>query len=172
MEAQSRAQGLLEDEMRVDNSQSSQAAMSQLETFPGQREGGQKEEGEDRDDGEQVDVVHRSLKAPASVTSGLAQQERIGSSCEMGPTLPPPMNFLEKTFRDWKVMLEPMAARKPPQLKVASEAEAAMTPPTMGTRDKSTGMLGMSPRNKLDRRTEKKGSMACKAGRWSGNSTL
>lgn len=74
-----------------------------------------------------------------------------------------PMNFLEKTFRDWKVTLDPIAAKKPGQLKVASEAEAATTPPTMGTRDSSTGMLGVSPRKRLESRTEKKGSMDCKS---------
>ena len=71
------------------------------------------------------------------------------------------MNFLEKTFLDWKVMLDPMAARKPPQLKVASDADAAITPPTMGTKESSTGILGVSPRKMLDSRTEKKGSMDC-----------
>ena len=71
------------------------------------------------------------------------------------------MNFLEKTLRDWKVMLDPMAAKKPPQLKVASEADAATTPPTIGTKDRSTGTDGESPRKMLERRTEKKGSMAC-----------
>ena len=69
------------------------------------------------------------------------------------------MNFLEKTFLDWKVTLDPMAAKKPGQLKVASEAEAATTPPTMGTRDSSTGMLGVSPRKMLESSTEKKGSI-------------
>lgn len=73
-----------------------------------------------------------------------------------------PMNFFEKTFLDWKVKLDPMAARNPPQLKVASEAEAAITPPTMGTKDKSTGMLGVSPRKMLESKTEKKGSIDCK----------
>ena len=38
------------------------------------------------------------------------------------------MIFLEKTLRDWKVTLDPMADRKPVQLKVASEAEARATP--------------------------------------------
>ncbi len=72
-----------------------------------------------------------------------------------------PMNFLEKTLRDWKVTLEPMAAKKPGQLKVASEAEAATTPPTIGTRESRTGMLGVSPRKMLDSSTEKNGSMDC-----------
>jgi len=72
-----------------------------------------------------------------------------------------PMNFLEKTLRDWKVMLDPMAARKPPQLKVASEAEAATTPPTMGTSVARTMGLGVSPRNRLESTTEKNGSIDC-----------
>lgn len=71
------------------------------------------------------------------------------------------MNFLENTFLDWKVTLDPMAAKKPGQLKVASEADAATTPPTMGTRESSTGMLGVSPRNMLESSTEKNGSMDC-----------
>ena len=71
------------------------------------------------------------------------------------------MNFLENTLRDWKVMLDPMAAKKPPQLKVASEADAATTPPTIGTKDSSTGTDGESPRKMLERRTEKNGSIAC-----------
>lgn len=71
------------------------------------------------------------------------------------------MNFLEKTLRDWKVTLDPMAARKPGQLKVASEAEAATTPPTMGTSESSTGMEGVSPKKILDSRTEKNGSIDC-----------
>ncbi len=75
-----------------------------------------------------------------------------------------PMNFLEKTLRDWKVRLDPMAARKPPQLKVASEAEAATTPPTIGTSVASTAGLGVSPRNRLESSTEKKGSMDCTNG--------
>ena len=70
-----------------------------------------------------------------------------------------PINFLEKTLRDWKVTFEPMAAKKPGQLKVASDADAATTPPTIGTRDSRTGMLGVSPKKRLDSSTEKKGSM-------------
>ena len=71
------------------------------------------------------------------------------------------MNFFEKTFLDWKVMFDPIAARKPPQLKVASDAEAAMTPPTIGSKESRTGMLGVSPKNKLDSNTEKNGSIDC-----------
>merc|ERR1719191_435224 len=36
----------------------------------------------------------------------------------------PPMIFLLSTLRDWKVRLDPMAARKPAQLKDSSVAEA------------------------------------------------
>ena len=43
------------------------------------------------------------------------------------------MIFFEKTLRDWKVTLDPMADRKPVQLKVASEADARATPATMLT---------------------------------------
>lgn len=76
-------------------------------------------------------------------------------------TLPFPMNFFEKTFRDWKVMLEPMAARKPPQLNVASVADARATPPTIGTRVKRIGTVGVSPKNMAESTTEKNGSIAC-----------
>lgn len=54
-----------------------------------------------------------------------------------------------------------MAARNPPQLKVASEAEAVITPPTIGTSESRTGKLGTSPRKMLDSSTEKNGSIAC-----------
>ena len=70
------------------------------------------------------------------------------------------MNFLEKTFLDWKVTLDPIAARNPPQLKVASLADASATPPTMGIRDPTTASEGASPRNSADSSTEKKGSIA------------
>ena len=72
-----------------------------------------------------------------------------------------PMNFLERTFLDWKVMLDPMADRKPPQLKVASVTDAMATPPTMGKRDNTMGTVGVSPRNIADSNTLKKGSSAC-----------
>ena len=75
-----------------------------------------------------------------------------------------PMNFLEKTLRDWKVTFDPMAARNPGQLKVASEADAATTPPTIGMRDSRTGMLGVSPKKRLDNSTEKKGSIDWRTG--------
>ena len=40
-------------------------------------------------------------------------------------TLPAlPMNFLDSTLRDWKVTLEPMAARKPGQLKVTCSSKS------------------------------------------------
>merc|ERR1719387_1686475 len=41
---------------------------------------------------------------------------------------PPVMSFFENTLRLWKVMLLPMAAPKPAQLKDASVAEARPTP--------------------------------------------
>lgn len=72
-----------------------------------------------------------------------------------------PMNFLERTFLDWKVMLEPMADRKPPQLKVASVTEAMATPPTMGNSDNTMGTVGLSPKKMADSNTLKKGSSAC-----------
>ena len=71
------------------------------------------------------------------------------------------MSFLEKTLRDWKVTLEPMAAPKPGQLKVTSEAEARPTPTTMGRRDTMMSGVGLSFRKIVDSSTEKKGSMAC-----------
>ena len=73
---------------------------------------------------------------------------------------PPVMSFFENTLRLWKVMLLPMAAPKPAQLKDASVAEARPTPPTMGSRERITGMLGVSPRKADDIATEKKGSIA------------
>ena len=70
------------------------------------------------------------------------------------------INFLEKTLRDWKVMLLPMAARKPGQLKVTSDVDARATPPTTGSREATTARDGDSPRNRLDSSTLKKGSIA------------
>ena len=70
------------------------------------------------------------------------------------------MNFFENTFLDWKVTLDPIAAKNPPQLKVASLAEASATPPTIGTSDPTTASVGASPRKRADSKTEKKGSMA------------
>ncbi len=58
-------------------------------------------------------------------------------------------------------MFDPMAARKPPQLNVASVAEASATPPTMGSRDRTIGTVGVSPRKSAESNTEKKGSIAC-----------
>ena len=72
------------------------------------------------------------------------------------------MNFLERTFLDWKVMLEPIADRKPPQLKVASVTDAMATPPTIGNRDNTIGMVGVSPKNMADSNTLKNGSRACR----------
>ena len=72
-----------------------------------------------------------------------------------------PMNFLESTFLDWKVTLEPIAAKKPPQLNVASVTDAMATPPTMGNRDRTMGIVGVSPRKAADSATLKKGSSAC-----------
>lgn len=72
------------------------------------------------------------------------------------------MNFLERTFLDWKVMLEPMAERKPPQLKVASVIDAMATPPTIGNRDNTMGIVGVSPKNIADSKTLKNGSRACR----------
>ena len=71
------------------------------------------------------------------------------------------MNFLDRTFLDWKVMLEPMADRKPPQLKVASVTDAMATPPTIGNRDNTMGMVGLSPKKIADSKTLKNGSSAC-----------
>lgn len=70
------------------------------------------------------------------------------------------MNFFEKTFLDWKVTLDPIAARNPPQLKVASLAEASATPPTIGSREPTTASVGASPKKRAESSTEKKGSMA------------
>ncbi|MCJ1354285.1 MAG: hypothetical protein MMC33_004272 [Icmadophila ericetorum] len=94
-------------------------------------------------------------KQPGTVTTGSL------NAGEEGQTFALPMNFLEKTFRDWKVTLLPMAARKPGQLKVTSEVEASATPPTTGKREARTGNVGVSPRNRLDSSTLKKGSIAC-----------
>ncbi len=89
------------------------------------------------------------------------QEGKAGNTVIQGRTFFLPMNFLEKTLRDWKVMLLPMAARKPAQLKVASVADARATPPTTGSSDSTMGMLGDSPRNSALSSTLKKGSMAC-----------
>lgn len=70
------------------------------------------------------------------------------------------MNFLENTFRLWNVTLEPMALMKPGQLKEASVSDAPITPPMMGSRVRSTIGLGVSPRKRTEKRTEKRGSRA------------
>ena len=70
------------------------------------------------------------------------------------------MNFFEKTFLDWKVTLDPIAARNPNQLNVASLADASATPPTIGTSDPTTASVGASPRKSADSSTEKNGSIA------------
>ena len=57
-------------------------------------------------------------------------------------------------------MLEPMADRKPPQLKVASVIDAMATPPTIGNRDNTMGIVGVSPKNTADSKTLKNGSRA------------
>ena len=75
-----------------------------------------------------------------------------------------PMNFLDRTFLDWKVTFEPMADRKPPQLKVASVIDAMATPPTIGNSDRTMGTVGLSPKNMADSNTLKKGSRACRTG--------
>ena len=68
--------------------------------------------------------------------------------------------FLDSTLRDWNVMLDPSAARKPPHEKVGSLKEASATPPTMGISVATTGREGTVPRNSQERSTEKKGSAA------------
>mmetsp|Transcript_20262 Transcript_20262/g.56455 ORF Transcript_20262/g.56455 Transcript_20262/m.56455 type:complete len:231 (-) Transcript_20262:325-1017(-) len=70
------------------------------------------------------------------------------------------MSFLENTLRDWKVRLEPMADKKPRQLKVASLMDAIATPPMMGSRVATTKGWGCSPRNRALKATLKAGSMA------------
>jgi hypothetical protein len=70
------------------------------------------------------------------------------------------MNFLERTLRDWKVRLEPIAAQKPVQLKESSETEASPTPTMMGSSEATTGSVGASRRTSAERRTEKAGSAA------------
>lgn len=83
------------------------------------------------------------------------------------PTLTPlPMNFLDSTFLDWKVMLEPIAARKPGQLKVTSVTDAIATPPTIGNSVRTTGSVGESPKNKAESTTLKNGSKACRSKTW------
>lgn len=52
---------------------------------------------------------------------------RVGRAAERR-ALALAMNFFEKTLRDWKVTLLPMAARKPGQLKVTSLVDASATP--------------------------------------------
>lgn len=70
------------------------------------------------------------------------------------------INFLLKTLRDWLAKLEAIALENPDQLKVASVSDANPTPPTIGTREEITQRVGISPRNKAERTTEKKGSIA------------
>jgi len=69
-------------------------------------------------------------------------------------------SFLHKTFRDWLVRFEAMALQNPIQLKETSVTDANTTPPTIGTSEPNTNTEGVSPRNRTERRTEKKGSMA------------
>ena len=95
------------------------------------------------------------------MSSVLAGPQQVWRLYEEERTLAFAMNFLEKTFRDWKVTLLPMAARNPGQLKVTSEVDASATPPTTGKREAMTASEGLSPRKRLDSSTLKKGSMAC-----------
>lgn len=62
MEAQGSIECLLEDEVGVHDSQCCQARVGQLEAFLGEREGGQQEEGNDCNQGEEVDVVKGPLQ--------------------------------------------------------------------------------------------------------------
>lgn len=70
------------------------------------------------------------------------------------------MNFLLNTFRVWFVRLEAIAVLKPIQLKEASVNEARATPPTMGTREETIQMEGLSPKNSAESKTVKNGSIA------------
>jgi len=70
------------------------------------------------------------------------------------------INFLENTFRLWKVTLDIIALANPGQLNEASVTDAPMTPPMMGKRVSSTIGFGVSPRNRIEKRTEKRGSNA------------
>lgn len=70
------------------------------------------------------------------------------------------MNFLERTLRDWNVILDPNAARNPVQLNVNSDVDANATPVTIGTKEAATGMVGTEPRKMKDMMTLKKGSNA------------
>ena len=53
-----------------------------------------------------------------------------------------------------------IALVNPIQEKLASDAEAKATPPTMETKQRMTEIEGESPRNKDDKTTEKNGSIA------------
>lgn len=57
-------------------------------------------------------------------------------------------------------MFDPMALMNPGQLKEASVREAPMTPPMMGRSVRRTTGLGVSPRNRMENKTEKSGSNA------------
>ena len=70
------------------------------------------------------------------------------------------MNFFERTFLDWKVILDPKAARKPVQLNVISEVDANATPAIIGSKEKTTGTDGVWPRKIDDKMTLKRGSAA------------
>lgn len=144
-----------------------------LDALDGDGDGSQEEEGHDGQDAEEIDIVQSSLACSPRSGEILEVKCRIslGSflAVAAGCTAHAPwqmddspfsMNFFDSTFRDWKVMFDPRAARNPVQLKESSEVEASATPETMGTRDAATASEGLSPRKMKDIMTEKKGSKA------------
>ena len=61
----------------------------------------------------------------------------LGQRALQRRTLPAlPMNFLDSTLRDWKVTLEPIAARKPGQLNVTCDQKSCcqLRPPACACR--------------------------------------
>jgi hypothetical protein len=106
-------------------------------TYP-HRDGRQEAERHDGDDAEQIDVVQTLQHEQQGVRRLACASNQAASSAPTGTdgaqvwvrsapgircigralTLPPIMNFFDSTLRDWKLMLLPMAAAKPPQSKV------------------------------------------------------
>lgn len=84
----------------------------------------------------------------------------LPSKCNQDKYEPFSINFFDKTFLDWNVILDPNAAKNPVQLNVNSDVDANATPVTIGTKDAATGMVGTEPRKMKDMMTLKNGSKA------------
>lgn len=87
-----------------------------------------------------IAVVSKKTKHMSVITENRLMLSKLSSSLTI--------NFLLSTLRDWLVRLEAIALPKPNQLKEASVKDANATPPTMGTREKTTHGLGLKKKDR------------------------